>query len=63
MYVAMEIYANDTRGNFPVTTGAQVSEEALDVLVPRYTADTSLFICPGDKDALLPSGESFAIGG
>jgi prepilin-type processing-associated H-X9-DG protein len=58
IYVAMQIYANDSRGKFPVTAGARTSEEALDVLVPRYTADTSIFICPGSKDAPVPAGES-----
>jgi prepilin-type N-terminal cleavage/methylation domain-containing protein len=57
--VAMRIFANDSAGKFPVTAAAHVSEEALDVLVPRYTADTSLFVCPGSKDGSLPSGESF----
>ena len=28
--------------------------------MPRYTADTSIFICPGSKDSPLPSGVSFA---
>ena len=29
------------------------------MLVPRYTVDTAVFICPGSKDAPLPDGESF----
>ena len=59
IFVSMEIYANDHGGKFPETKGARTSEEALDMLVPRYTSDTSPFICPGSKDALLPGGESF----
>jgi prepilin-type processing-associated H-X9-DG protein len=59
IYMAMEIYANDHAGKFPETPGARSSEEALDVLVPRYTVDTAVFICPGSKDAPLPAGESF----
>jgi prepilin-type N-terminal cleavage/methylation domain-containing protein/prepilin-type processing-associated H-X9-DG protein len=59
IYVAMEIYANDNHGKFPQTAGARTSEEVLDVLVPRYTADTAIFICPGSKDSSLPAGESF----
>lgn len=59
IYVAMEIYANDSHGNFPRATGARTSEEVLDVLVPRYTADTAIFTCPGSKDSSLPAGESF----
>lgn len=59
IYVAMEIYANDNAARFPNKEGARTSEQALDVLVPRYTSDTSPFICPGTKDAPLPGGESF----
>ena len=57
-YIAMEIFANDHGGSFPGGIGAQTSEDALDVLVPKYTADTSIFICPDSKDAPLPAGES-----
>ena len=60
IFVAMQIYANDSKGNFPVVSGAQTSEEPLSLLVPRYTADTASFICPGSKDSPLPSGEPFA---
>jgi prepilin-type N-terminal cleavage/methylation domain-containing protein/prepilin-type processing-associated H-X9-DG protein len=59
IHMAMAIYANDHGGRFPELTGARSSEEALDTLVPRYTVDTAVFTCPGSKDALLPSGESF----
>ena len=27
--------------------------------MPRYSSDTSIFICPASKDSSLPSGESF----
>lgn len=60
IFVAMQIYANDSSGRFPVQSGAQTSEGPLSLLVPRYTSDTSLFICPGSKDSPLPSGEPFA---
>jgi len=59
IYIAMQIYANDHAGKFPAVAGARNSEEALDGLVPRYTVDTSVFICPGSGDSSLPSGESF----
>jgi len=59
IFIALEICANDQAGRFPVLTNARTSEEALDVLVPRYTADTATFICPGSKDSALPAGESF----
>lgn len=57
-FVALQIYATDHAGGFPNMTNAHTSEEPLDVLVPRYTADTSVFVCPGSQDAPLPSGES-----
>ena len=57
--MALTIYANDHAGMFPVVAGARTSAEALDALVPRYTVDTAVFICPGTKDPPLPAGESF----
>jgi prepilin-type processing-associated H-X9-DG protein len=57
LFLALEIYANDHAGNFPAVTNARTSEEPLNLLVPRYTADTATFICPGSKDSPLPSGE------
>jgi prepilin-type processing-associated H-X9-DG protein len=55
LFLSLQIYANDT-GRFPLNTNAQTSEEVLDTLVPRYTSDTSLFICPGGRDAEIPTG-------
>ena len=59
IYIAMEIFAKDHNDKFPEKTGALRSEEPLDFLVPKYTSDTSVFICPGSKDPSLPSGEPF----
>jgi prepilin-type N-terminal cleavage/methylation domain-containing protein/prepilin-type processing-associated H-X9-DG protein len=59
VFVALDIYANEHGGAFPLVTNAQTSEEALAVLVPRYTSITSAFICPASGDAELPGGESF----
>jgi prepilin-type processing-associated H-X9-DG protein len=59
IYVAMQIYANDFGGRLPANANAQTSEEPLGLLVPHYTVDTSIFICPGGKDSPLPSGISF----
>ena len=59
IYLAMQIYANDFGGKFPETNGVPTSEEVLCVLVPRYTVDTSIFICPGGRDSALPEGVSF----
>jgi prepilin-type processing-associated H-X9-DG protein len=60
IYVALQIYANDFSSRLPAITNAQTSEAPLSLLVPRYTVDTSTFICPGSKDSPLPSGVSFA---
>jgi prepilin-type processing-associated H-X9-DG protein len=59
VHVALQVYANDSAGKYPVSPGARTSEEALCVLVPRYSTDTAIFICPASKDQPLPSGESF----
>jgi prepilin-type N-terminal cleavage/methylation domain-containing protein/prepilin-type processing-associated H-X9-DG protein len=58
IYVAMQIYANEHTAQFPVVNSARNSEEALDVLVPRYISDTAPFICPGNSAAPLPPGDS-----
>jgi prepilin-type N-terminal cleavage/methylation domain-containing protein/prepilin-type processing-associated H-X9-DG protein len=62
IYLALQIYANDFNGNLPQNTNAQTSEAVLDALVPRYTVDTSIFICPGGRDSSIPPGESFRNG-
>lgn len=56
-FLAMQIYGNDF-GKFPAATNARTSEDALDLLVPKYSADTSIFICPGGRDSQIPSGAS-----
>ena len=57
IYLAMQIYANDFRGALPQSTNAATSEPVLDELVPKYSADTSIFICPGGRDGAIPPGE------
>jgi len=59
IYLAMDIYAHDNAENFPVTTNAITSEDALASLVPHYTSDTSIFICPATGSSQLPAGKSF----
>ena len=54
VYLSLQIYANDFNGAFPVNTNAQTSDEALDVLLPKYTVDNSIFICPGGRDSAIP---------
>ena len=60
IYIALEIFAADHQENYPVVPGARTPGEALDGLVPRYTADTGVFVCPGGKGPILPAGESIA---
>ena len=58
LFIAMQLYTTDYKEAFPAVTAATHSEEALNLLVPKYTADTSVFICAASKDSALPSGES-----
>jgi prepilin-type N-terminal cleavage/methylation domain-containing protein/prepilin-type processing-associated H-X9-DG protein len=58
IFLAMQIYSNEHSGGFPSLPGAVSSEEPLDQLVPHYTVDTPVFICPASGDAPLPAGES-----
>ena len=58
IYLALQVYANDYRGRFPVYAGASAAEEPLNLLVPRYTIDTGIFICPASRDTPLPASES-----
>ena len=60
IHLALEIFAREHDGAFPADTNALTSEDALAPLVPKYTATTELFICPGSKDKAIPDGESFA---
>lgn len=55
IYLALQIYGNDF-GKYPQNTNARTSEEVLGALVPRYTSDTSIFICPGGRDPDIQSG-------
>jgi prepilin-type N-terminal cleavage/methylation domain-containing protein len=62
IFVALQIYANDSAGKLPGTSSAQTAEDALEILVPRYTAETSLFICPGSADSPLRGGQPLSRG-
>jgi prepilin-type N-terminal cleavage/methylation domain-containing protein len=57
IYLSLQIYANDYKGALPEYAHAQTSEEPLNELVPKYTTDTSIFICPGGRDSEIPAGE------
>ena len=58
LFIALQLYSIDHKEAFPAVQGATHSEQALDLLVPKCTADTTVFICPASKDSALPSGES-----
>jgi prepilin-type processing-associated H-X9-DG protein len=60
MQMALSLYATEHNGAYPVQAGTTSSEAPLSELVPRYTSDTSLFICPGSKHKALPGAQSFA---
>ena len=57
--IALKMYATDYHDAFPVVPGAATSEAPLSLLVPRYTSDTSLFICPGSGDRALREAVPF----
>lgn len=60
MHIALSLFAAEHDGAFPVVAGATTSEAPLSELVPRYTTDTSIFLCPGRKPKALPGAEPFA---
>lgn len=59
MHTALSLYAAEHEGSFP-TTDARTSEPALSLLVPLYTTNTTIFICPGSKHSALPGAQPFA---
>jgi prepilin-type N-terminal cleavage/methylation domain-containing protein/prepilin-type processing-associated H-X9-DG protein len=46
VYLAMQLYAADNGTKYPAQPGAKHSEDPLGRLIPRYTSDTRVFICP-----------------
>lgn len=56
-YIALQIFANDNANRFPIVPTATSSEQALGPLVPKYTSDTSVFICPGVDDSPAPNND------
>ena len=59
IYLAMNIYSDDNKRNFPYFNGAASSEPPLSLLVPRSTTVTEIFICPGSNENKLSEGEPF----
>jgi prepilin-type N-terminal cleavage/methylation domain-containing protein len=58
--LALNFYAADNHGAFPMLKEAANSSGPLSLLVPRGTTETAIFLCPGSRDKALPEGESFA---
>jgi prepilin-type N-terminal cleavage/methylation domain-containing protein/prepilin-type processing-associated H-X9-DG protein len=58
IYIALEIFSNEHDTKFPEVPGARTSSEPLDLLVPRYTSDTAIFICSASKDSIRSSSQS-----
>jgi prepilin-type N-terminal cleavage/methylation domain-containing protein/prepilin-type processing-associated H-X9-DG protein len=61
IYLAMDIYSRDNNGKYPVVTNAHTSEEALAPLVPHYSSDTGIFLCPSSDaaDTTQPTNVAF----
>ena len=59
MHLMLTLFAGEHDGAFPAARGS-TSEGALSQLVPLYTTDTSVFICPGSGHAALPGAQPFA---
>ena len=59
MHMMLTLFAGEHDGAFPAARGS-TSEGALSQLVPLYTTDTSVFICPASGDAALPGAQPFA---
>lgn len=60
VHTSLMTYATDHKDRFPVVSGAKTSDEPLALLVPKYTSQTSSFICPVSGDRALPEGKPFA---
>jgi len=60
MHMSLSLYAAEHDGAYPIVAGATNSETALSRLVPHYTTDTSIFVCPGSSDGTLPGAQPFA---
>jgi len=59
-YVALQMYANDHEGWFPLVTNAVSPAEPLSLLIPRYTTQTEFWICPAAGDKALKPAQPFA---
>ena len=46
LHLTLSLYANEHDGAFPERESVRSAADVLFLLVPKYTADTSLFVCP-----------------
>ena len=60
VHTSLSTYATDNNDKFPFVRGAQTADEPLALLVPKYTSQTSSFICPASGDRALPESKPFA---
>ncbi len=60
MHVVLTLFAAEHDGAFPAAGESRTSEPALSQLVPLYTTDTTIFICPGSGHSALPGAQPFA---
>jgi len=58
-YVALQTYANDHEGWFPLVTNAVSPSEPLAMLIPKYTTQTGFWICPASGDKALKPAQPF----
>lgn len=56
IFLAMQIYADDNAEKFPAIASALNSEAPLGLLVPRYSVDPEIYLCPGAKTSPLRAG-------
>ncbi len=59
MFVALELYARDSEGRYPALSTARTAEPVLSLLVPRYTTDTTTFVCPASGDPTPADAQPF----
>jgi prepilin-type processing-associated H-X9-DG protein len=60
IHTSMMTYAADHNDQLPFVKGAETSDAPLALLVPKYTSQTSSFICPASGDRSLAEGKPFA---
>ncbi|MEA3211507.1 MAG: hypothetical protein QOE70_4564 [Chthoniobacter sp.] len=60
IHAALTLYAAEHEGAYPALPGTTTSEPLLSQLVPLYTTDTAVFVCPGSSHSALPGAQPFA---